>query len=117
MAGEIMIDSIIQLILGIAFFAFLPGYFIVKLFFDEQETYEQILLAVVFSIMIAIAIGIFFGYDRAQAVRTGGFTVKNLWTGEIAVTSLAAIAYLVKLTLAKRRTAAKQTTKPRRKKR
>ena len=40
----------------------------------------------VFSIMIAILIGIFFGYDRAQAIQTGGFTTPNMWLGELLVT-------------------------------
>lgn len=91
-----------QIIIGLAFFAYIPGFLIVKMFFDKEEMLEKQLLSVVFSIMIAIAIGIFFGYDRAQALRFGGFTTQNLWLGEIIVTGLLLSVLIVKQTLMKK---------------
>lgn len=97
-----LIATIANVIVGLLFFAFLPGFIIVKLFFKDEELFERILLAIIFSIMIAMTIGIFFGYDRAQAAATGGFTTRNMWIGEIGITSLLAIGFLIKYTLEKR---------------
>ncbi len=79
--------SISQIIIGLLFFLFLPGYFAVKLFFNSLKIDKQYLLSVIFSIMIGLVIGVFFGYDRAQALRTGGFTPENIWVGELMVTA------------------------------
>ena len=114
MAGENMsILDIINIIFGLAFFAFIPGFLIVKLFFGKEEVLEKSLLSILFSIMIAISIGIFFGYDRSQAALTGGFTAQNLWIGELTVTGILLSILIIKETLMKKRSF---TTKKRRKK-
>lgn len=95
--------NILTTIIGLAFFAFLPGYLLVRLVFKDQEPLEQLLLSVIFSIMIAMTIGIFFGYDRAQAARTGGFTTKNIWMGEIIITALLGTIHIIKYTLQQRK--------------
>lgn len=96
-----MILNIAQIIFGLAFFLFIPGFIIVQLFFKESKTLEQILLAILFSIMVGLAIGVFFGYDRAQAVRTGGFTANNLWTAQLIITTLLLIILIIKRRLTK----------------
>lgn len=95
--------SIAQIIAGLAFFLFIPGYIITLLAFDDLEGLERIMIAAVLSIMVGLAIGVFFGYDRAQAVWTGGFTKENLWMGEVAITFLLSLAYIVKRTFMKQK--------------
>lgn len=106
--------TIINAAIGLAFFAYIPGFLIVKLFFDDEEGLEKLLLAIILSIMIAMTIGIFFGYDRAQAAATGGFTTRNMWIGELGVSSVLAIAVMVKHTLRRKtpKNAQKKRPKP-----
>ena len=91
MITEIIIQYA-QIIFGLLFFLAIPGFFVVQLFFRELTTMEKTLLSVLFSIMIGLVIGVFFGYDRAQAVRTGGFTGNNIWMAELLISALLAIA-------------------------
>lgn len=87
--------EISQIIIGLGFFLFIPGYLTTKIFFDKTTKLEKILLSVVFSIMIGIAIGIFFGYNKLQAQLTGGFTFNNIFISEIIITFIiATILYL-----------------------
>lgn len=102
MDGERMIEQILQILIGSLFFAFLPGYLLVKIAFDELKDLEKLLFSIIFSITIAMAIGIFFGYDRAQAAATGGFNTLNLWKAEVAITSILACTYLIKIMLQKK---------------
>lgn len=80
--------SYIQVFFGLVFFFYLPGYFLVKIFFNSSKQEEKIILSILFSIVIGMSIGVFFGYDRAQALRTGGFTADNLWVAELLLTAL-----------------------------
>jgi uncharacterized membrane protein len=102
-AGErMMFADIPMVVLGLLFFGFVPGFLVVKLWFDHEEFLEQALLSVVFSIMISIAVGIFFGYDRAQADRFGGFTPENVWLGVVAVTSALLVLFIIKQVFARK---------------
>ena len=91
-----MIFETAQIILGLLFFLFMPGFLVVKIFFDNDKFLEKIMLSMLFSIMIGLVIGVFFGYDSAQAAFTGGFTETNLWLGEIITVIVLGIALLVK---------------------
>lgn len=83
-----IILQIAQIIIGLAFFLYLPGYFLTELFLHRLDTYEKIVLSSVFSVMIGMAVAVFFGYDRAQAAWTGGFVADNIWIAELLLTSL-----------------------------
>lgn len=88
--------AIAQIIIGLIFFYFLPGWIFVKIAFNELEGLEKTGIAVIISIMIGLIIGVFFGYDINQASLTGGFTETNIWLAEIVVTLLLATILLVK---------------------
>ena len=93
-----MIDPLLigQLVIGAALFLFLPGYLLTLLIFSKQTAIERTMLGIVFSIMIGMTIGIFFGYDRTQAALTGGFIIRNLLISEIAITLVLALAVFIK---------------------
>lgn len=94
-----MIDiilSIAQIIFGLFFFLYLPGSFVVEIFFSKLKQLEKLLLSSLFSIMIGMSIGVFFGYDRVQAIRTGGFTGDNIWVAELLLTALLAFILILK---------------------
>lgn len=90
-----MILEITQIILGIIFFMFLPGWFIVQSFFQDLGKMEKILFSIIISVMLGLVVGVFFGYDRNWAQITGGFTEGSIWLGEIIITIIAGIIYLV----------------------
>ena len=90
-----MILEIAQVILGIIFFMFLPGWLIVQSFFKDMGKMEKIIFAIIISVILGLLIGVFFGYDRNWAQITGGFTEKNIWIGEIIITIIAGIIYLI----------------------
>jgi uncharacterized membrane protein len=83
--------AIAQIIIGLCFFLYLPGYLLTRLFFRNISNFENILLSIMSSIMIGMSIGIFFGYDRAQALLTGGFTFENILIAEIIITLVLAV--------------------------
>lgn len=86
----------IQAIAGTLFAFFIPGYLIVLLSFKELNNLEKIALSIVISIMIAVAIGIFLGYNENMKNITGGVTEKNVWIYELMVSTILLIAYLLK---------------------
>lgn len=90
-----MILEITQIILGIIFFMFIPGWLIVQAFLEDLGKMEKILFAIIISVMLGLFVGVFFGYDRNWAQITGGFTEANIWLGEITITILAGITYLI----------------------
>lgn len=94
-----MIDTILsiaQIIFGLFFFLYLPGSFVVEIFFSKLKQLEKILLSSLLSIMIGMSIGVFFGYDRAQAIQFGGFTGDNIWVAELLLTALLAFILILK---------------------
>lgn len=89
--------EIAQMVLGLVFFYILPGWMFVKIFFDDLKGFEKISIAFIISIMISLAVGVFFGYDVYQAGLLGGFTETNLWLAQFLITLLLATILLVKL--------------------
>jgi len=87
--------AIFRIIFGLGLFLFIPGYFLTKIFFNKSKRLELILLSLMFSIMSGLTIGIFFGYDRAQALKTGGFTFNNLFIAELVLTLLLMIIFYI----------------------
>ncbi|MBN2423044.1 DUF1616 domain-containing protein [Candidatus Woesearchaeota archaeon] len=94
-----MILSFIRIILGVAFALFIPGYLIVRLFFEEFNDLEKIAFSIVFSIMTDIAIAIFLGYNEAQALRTGGLTFFNIVKAEAVILLILCAVLWIKIYL------------------
>ena len=97
-----MIVEILRIVLGTLFALFIPGFIIVKTFFEEFNIPEQIGFSIVFSIMIDIAIAIFLGYNESWAKVTGGLTFLNIVKAEIVVFFLLLIIYGIKVFIIKR---------------
>ena len=74
-----MIINILQLIFGLAFTLFIPGFLITRLIFPKVEILESIVFSIVFSIALDIVIGLFLGLNETMANLTGGITELNLW--------------------------------------
>jgi len=91
-----MILEILQAFLGLSFALFIPGFLMVLLLFDEFKLLEKLVFAVAFSIMLDVFIGIFFGYNEAQALRTGGLTLMNIIYAELVINAILLIAVLWK---------------------
>ena len=104
----LVVDAV-RVLLGLAFFLFIPGWLVVLIAFGELKGLEKTMLAVIVSIMVGLIIGVFFGYDRAQALWTGGFTPENIWMGEFAVTAFLGIVYVLKRTFMKQKKLPKMT--------
>ena len=74
-----MILHILQIIFGLVFALFIPGFLLTLIFFKELELIEKIGLAFVLSICIDIFVGLFLGYNETMKNITGGITSKNVW--------------------------------------
>ena len=86
-----------QVIFGILLLLFVPGFFLTLLFFDELNFLEKISLGIVLSLLIDVALGIFFGYNEFMKKLTGGITSRNIWIGLISISLILIIAYTVKV--------------------
>lgn len=91
-----MILAIIRAIIGALFAFFIPGFLIVLIFFKELNKLQKVALAVVLSIIIAVAIGIFLGYNETMKNLTGGVTAYNVWVYELVVSGILLVIYLLK---------------------
>jgi len=68
-----MILQILQFILGVVFFFFIPGYLLTIVLFKEGITnFEKIALSIGLSLAINIFIGLLLAFNKI-------FTSKNLW--------------------------------------
>ncbi|MBU0756897.1 MAG: hypothetical protein KKF44_02430 [Nanoarchaeota archaeon] len=90
-----MILELVQIILGLGFSLFIPGFLVVIIFFKEFNKAEKIAFSITFSIMISIAISIFFGYNEEWAAKTGGLTLSNIILAEFIVNSLLIVILLI----------------------
>ena len=81
-----MILQIIQIIFGLLFALFIPGFLVALIFFKELELIEKVALAFVFSICIDIIVGLFLGYNEAMKNLTGGITAFNIWIYLVVIT-------------------------------
>ena len=88
-----MILEIIVAIIGALFALFIPGYLVTLIFFKELKLLQKIALAITFSIMIDVAIGIFLGYNENMKNITGGVTSGNVWFYSLIVTSFLLVMY------------------------
>ena len=91
-----MIFQILRAISGALFAFFIPGFILVLLFFKELNKLQKIALAVVLSMITAVAIGIFLGYNETMKNLTGGVTAYNVWIYELTVTGILLVIYLLK---------------------
>lgn len=91
-----MIIEIMQIVVGIPLALILPGYFLVKAFFNELEAIEKIALSFVLSISITIFLGLFLGYNETMRDLTGGITAVNLWIYLSAITVVLASIYIIR---------------------
>lgn len=88
-----MILEILQAIIGLLFALFIPGYLVTLIFFKELKLLQKIALAITFSIMIDVAIGIFLGYNENMKNITGGVTSGNVWFYSLIVTGFLLVMY------------------------
>ncbi|MFH0874999.1 MAG: hypothetical protein V1859_03615 [archaeon] len=93
--------EILRIIAGSLFALFIPGFLTAKLFFPEFKILEKIAFSIAFSIMISIVIAIYFGYDEAWALKTGGLTFPNIVKAECFLLFIFAIIFLVKYIIKK----------------
>jgi uncharacterized membrane protein len=92
-----MIYDAIRVILGLLFGLFVPGFLIVLIFFDEMKILERFAFSVGFSIIFDVMISVYFGYDQAQALRTGGLTFSNILLAEAILIPILVAALLIKI--------------------
>lgn len=91
-----MILLILKAIIGALFAFFIPGYLLVLIFFKELNNLQKIALAVVLSMIVAVATGIFLGYNEVMKNLTGGVTGYNVWVYELVISGILFIIYLLK---------------------
>jgi len=91
-----MIFQILKAIAGALFAFFIPGFLLVLIFFKELNKLQKIVLAVVLSIITAVAIGIFLGYNETMKNLTGGVTAYNVWIYELVLSGILLIINLLK---------------------
>ena len=89
-----MILEILRAIIGSLFALFIPGYLVTLIFFKELKPLQKIALAVTFSIIIDVAIGIFLGYNENMKDLTGGVTAENIWFYSLIISAFLLIIYL-----------------------
>lgn len=84
-----MILQIFQFILGVAFFFFIPGYFLTLVLFKEGITnFEKIALSIGLSLAINIFIGLLLAFNKI-------FTSRNLWICIITISSILLIILFI----------------------
>ena len=91
-----MLFTIINVLFGILFTLFIPGFILTKLLFKDLKYLEQFLLSIVFSLIISISLGLFLGANETMANITGGITEFNLWFYMILLTIILSGAYFIK---------------------
>jgi len=81
-----MILQAFQVLLGAAFFFFIPGYLLTLVLFKKDTTYfEKIALSIGLSLAINIFIGLLLAFNKI-------FTSKNLW---ICITTISSILLII----------------------
>ena len=90
------IIAINQIIFGLLFSLFIPGFLIVLIFFKELDLIEKIGLGMVLSICVDIALGLFLGYNEYMKNLTGGITAENIWLGLITISLVLFMILLIK---------------------
>lgn len=83
-------------IAGFIMALFLPGFFIVMVFFEEFKPLEKIAYAIALSIGVDIFIGVFLGYNLAMKNLTGGITEYNVWLYSSIITASFFVIFIVK---------------------
>jgi uncharacterized membrane protein len=109
-----MILEIVRIIIGLMLALFIPGFFVVMLFFREFKLLEKIAFSVVFSIMIDVGIAVWLGYNSEQAAITGGLTFANILNMQIIVISVLLAFAGLKFLLMRRTKFIKKKITPRR---
>ena len=98
-----MILQIFQIISGLLFSLFIPGFLLTLILFKELDLIEKIGLGMVLSICIDIALGLFLGYNEYMKELTGGIIAKNIWIGLITISLGLFVIYLFQIKLANSR--------------
>jgi len=91
-----MIFSVINVIFGLLFGLFLPGYLLMKIFYDKQKGVERFILIVALSLAVDVLIGLSLGGNHIMKDLTGGITVLNVWVYMIFVCLVLFVVFLVK---------------------
>jgi len=91
-----IILDFIRITLGLIFALFIPGYLIVKIFFDDLRFREKVAYAVTFSIITDVCISIFLGYNRDWASFTGGINLQTIIVAECTVTFILLLILMLK---------------------
>jgi len=86
----------IQIIFGILFAFFIPGFLLTLLLFNNLNILEEIAFSISFSLIILLFLGLFLGVNETMANLRGGITEFNLWFYLIFLTILLSGAYLIK---------------------
>ncbi|MBN1502123.1 hypothetical protein JW930_01145 [Candidatus Woesearchaeota archaeon] len=90
------ISGLLQIVLGIVFSLFLPGFILTLIFFKELKFIEKAVLGVALSLALDIATAIFLGYNEYMKNLTGGITANNVWTYSLTISGFLIIVYVVK---------------------
>ncbi|MFH1592029.1 MAG: DUF1616 domain-containing protein [Candidatus Woesearchaeota archaeon] len=96
-----MILQINQIIFGLLFSLFIPGFLVTLILFKELDLIEKIGLGMVLSICIDIALGLFLGYNEYMKNLTGGIIARNIWIGLVTISLIFFIVYLFQKRLEK----------------
>jgi len=84
-------------IFGILLLFFIPGYLLVKLFFNKTKDLEalgQIGLGIAFSICIAIVVGLLLGFVKYISPAFSGLTMLNLLISLVSISAVSVVIIL-----------------------
>lgn len=87
---------ILQIVFGLAFALFIPGYLLALIFFKELSNLEKVALGFVFSICIDVFLGLFLGANETMKNITGGITAGNIWLGLLIISGLLFFVYMLR---------------------
>jgi uncharacterized membrane protein len=79
-------------IVGLLFLFIIPGFFLVKIFFNKESRVEKVILTIILSLVFSIILGLLLGFNEYTFKLTGG--LNYLWIYYI-VLNLGLLGYIM----------------------
>ena len=92
-----MLLETLRFIFGILFSLFLPGFIFSLVLFNDLEILERIVLSFGISVFLDVLLAFLLGISKTMKSVTGGIVSKNIWIGQMSITLVLLIIYIIKI--------------------
>lgn len=97
-----MILQTLQIIIGLLFGLFIPGFLLTLSLFKKIDLLERVALSIGLSIAVDVFVGLFLGANKTMKDITGGITEFGVWLYLVAVSVIFIFIYITGILIRKK---------------